>query len=167
MTDTDGTDTAVRIRKMHQADVPAVMDILDEYDMAPKTDRDDAERSEIRVENSFVAEHDGDVVGTASYIVHDDTFAETASMAVTPDYRGEGLGYRLQAARLEEMYSRGIETVRTETDRPETIEWYIEHFGYERVGTNPKKHDFSLSDVDEWTVLELDLETWVERSDRR
>jgi N-acetylglutamate synthase-like GNAT family acetyltransferase len=159
-------DTTARIRKMREGDVPAAMDILDEYDMAPRTGQDDAERSEIRVENSFVAEDGGAVVGTASYIVHDDTLAETASMAVHPDYRGEGLGYRLQAARLEEMRSRGIETVRTETDRPGTIEWYIEHFGYERVGTNPKKHDFSLSDVDEWTVLELGLEAWAERSDR-
>ncbi|WP_276258061.1 GNAT family N-acetyltransferase [Haloglomus litoreum] len=153
-------DTTVRIRKMREEDVPAAMDVLDRYDMAPKTDQEDAERSEIRVENSFVAEDGEDVVGTASYIVHSDTLAETASMAVHPDYRGEGLGYRLQAARLEEMRARGIETVRTETDRPGTIDWYIEHFGYERVGTNPKKHDFSLSDVDEWTVLELDLDAW-------
>jgi N-acetylglutamate synthase-like GNAT family acetyltransferase len=160
-------DTTVRIRKMREGDIPAAMDILGEYDMAPTTDRDDAERSEIRVENSFVAEDRKDVVGTASYIVHSDTLAETASMAVHPDYRGEGLGYRLQTARLEEMRSRGIETVRTETDRPGTIEWYIEHFGYERVGTNPKKHDFSLADVDEWTVLELDLGVWAERTDRR
>ncbi|WP_254822906.1 GNAT family N-acetyltransferase [Haloglomus halophilum] len=164
--ETDDTDTAVRIRKMREEEVPAAMEILDEYDMAPETDRDGAERSEIRVENSFVAADGDDIVGTASYIVHSDTLAETASMAVSSEYRGEGLGYRLQTARLEEMYSRGIETVRTETDRPETIEWYIEHFGYERVGTNPKKHDFSLPDVDEWTVLELDLEAWAERVDR-
>lgn len=153
-------DITVRIRKMREGDIPAAMDILDGYDMAPTTDQEDAERSEIRVENSFVAEAGDDIVGTASYIVHSDTLAETASMAVHPDYRGEGLGYRLQTARLEEMRSRGIESVRTETDRPGTIEWYIEHFGYERVGTNPKKHDFSLSGVDEWTVLELDLDAW-------
>lgn len=168
-TDTDDqtADTAVHIRKMREADVPAAMAVLDEYDMAPETDRDGAERSEIRVENSFVTEDGDEVVGTASYIIHSDTLAETASMAVSSEYRGKGLGYRLQTARLEEMHARGIETVRTETDRPGTIEWYIEHFGYERVGTNPKKHDFSLADVDEWTVLELDLAAWAERADRR
>jgi N-acetylglutamate synthase-like GNAT family acetyltransferase len=31
-------------------------------------------------------------------------------------------------------------------------------FGYRIVGTNPKKHAFSLPNVDVWTVLELDLE---------
>lgn len=160
MTDTD--DQPVRIRKMTEEDVQRAMEILDEWDMAPETDRDGAERSEIRVENSFVAEDGDAVVGTASYILHTETLAETASMAVDPDYRGEGIGYRLQTARLEEMHARGIETVRTETDRPRTIEWYVEKFGYEKVGTNPKKHEFSLSDVDEWTVLELDLSAWAD-----
>lgn len=160
---TDATDdSTVTVRNMREDDVPAAMDVLDEWDMAPETDRPEAERSTLRVENSFVAETDAGIVGVASYIVHSDTVAETASLAVDPDYRGRGIGYRLQVARLEEMRSRGIETVRTETDRPRTIDWYVEKFGYERIGTNPKKHDFSLSDVDEWTVLELDLVAWAE-----
>jgi N-acetylglutamate synthase-like GNAT family acetyltransferase len=156
------TDTMIRIRKMTDEDIAAAMKILDQWDMAPETDSEDAERSTIRVENSFVAEADETIVGVGSYIIHSETLGETASLAVDPEYRGEGIGYRLQTARLEEMYDGGIETVRTETDRPETIEWYIEKFGYERVGTNPKKHDFSLPDVDEWTVLELDLPEWAE-----
>jgi N-acetylglutamate synthase-like GNAT family acetyltransferase len=145
---------------MQEADVEAAMAVLDEWDMAPETNQADAERSTIRIDNSFVADDSGTVVGVASYIIHDERLGETASLAVDPDYRGQGLGYRLQVSRLEEMRSRGIETVRTETDRQETIEWYVENFGYERVGTNPKKHDFSLSKVDEWTVLELDLDEW-------
>lgn len=157
----DPGDSPVRIRRMRDDDVDAAMAVLDEWDMAPETDRADAERTTIRVENSFVAEDAGTVVGVASYIIHSDTLGETASLAVDPDYRGRGIGYRLQVARLEEMRSRGVETVRTETDRPETIEWYVENFGYERTGTNPKKHDFSLSEVDEWTVLELDLDRWA------
>ncbi|MBI3223125.1 MAG: hypothetical protein HYZ46_08735 [Nitrosomonadales bacterium] len=55
------------------------------------------------------------------------------------------------------MKQHGISKVRTETDRPETIDWYIKKFGYRIVGTHRKKHDFSLPDVDFWTVLELDL----------
>lgn len=74
-----------------------------------------------------------------------------------PAYKGKGIGYRLQMARIEEMKSRGFQTLRTETDRPETIHWYIEKFGYRKVGVNPKKHEFSLPEVDYWTVLELDL----------
>lgn len=152
--------TDVEIRKMREDDLEAVLDVLEAWNMAPRTERSDAERSEVRVENSFVAEADGRIVGTASYIVHGPATGETASLAVDPDHRGRGIGYRLQVARLEEMAERGIETVRTETDRPATIRWYREKFGYETVGTTPKKHDFSLPDVDEWTVLELDLREW-------
>jgi hypothetical protein len=49
--------------------------------------------------------------------------------------------------------------VRTETDRPDTVRWYVKRFGYRIVGTTPKKHAFSREDVDYWTVLELDLAT--------
>lgn len=154
----------VRIRKMRPGDVPAAREILEGWNMAPRDDLPDAERSEIRVENAFVAEVDGRIVGTASYIVHGPELGETASLAVEPGHRGQGIGARLQEARLAEMRERGIRTVRTETDRPATIRWYVEKFGYEEVGTAPKKHDFSLADVDEWTVLELDLEAWARRS---
>ena len=129
--------------------------------MAPREGERDPERSEIRVENSFVADDDGKVVGMASYIVHGPEEGETASLAVDPAYRGRGIGARLQHARLREMYRRGIRRVRTETDRPATIRWYVEKFGYERVASVPKKHEFSLKDVHEWTVLSLDLERWA------
>lgn len=125
--------------------------------MAPDSDRENAERSEIVVENAFVAVVDGEIVGTAGWFALSDDVAETASLAVDPAYRGLGIGYRLQSARLDAMRERGFERVRTETDRPATIRWYIEKFGYRKIGTNPKKHAFSLPDVDEWTVLELDL----------
>ncbi len=74
-----------------------------------------------------------------------------------PAYRGFGVGYRLQQARMAEKRDLGIRRIRTETDRAETISWYIRKFGYRKIGSNPKKHAFSLPDVDHWTVLELKL----------
>ncbi len=56
------------------------------------------------------------------------------------------------------MRSLEIQRVRTETYRESTKLWYVKNFGYRIVGANPKKHAFSLPDVDVWTVLELDLE---------
>ncbi len=147
----------VEIRPMRPGDIPAAMRILAQWNMAPDSDRENAERSEIVVENAFVAVVDGEIVGTAGWFALSDEVAETASLAVDPAYRGLGIGYRLQSARLDAMRERGFERVRTETDRPATIRWYIEKFGYRKIGTNPKKHAFSLPDVDEWTVLELDL----------
>lgn len=148
---------AVQIRSMRPADVSAALEVLGAWNMAPTPERANAERSGIIVENAFVAEHDGRVIGTAGWFAISDTMAETASLAVDPDYQGLGIGYRLQEARLASMRERGFCTVRTETDRPATIKWYVEKFGYRIIGTNPKKHTFSLADVNEWTVLEMAL----------
>lgn len=154
-----GNDRIV-VRKMREDDLSACLAILGQWNMAPRPPSaavPDPERSAIDVANGFVAECDGRIVGTCSYIVHSPEVAETASLAVDRGHKGGGVGYLLQQARLEEMRARGIRTVRTETDRPETIRWYVERFGYRIVGTNPKKHAFSLEDVDHWTVLELTL----------
>lgn len=147
----------VRIRPMHPEDKPAVMALLRKWDMAPRLGEEGVERSGLDERNAFVAVQDGAIVGTAGFIELDDEIAETASLAVDPAQRGSGIGQLLQDARLDEMRRRGFRRVRTETDRPETIRWYIDKFGYRKIGTNPKKHPFSLPDVDEWTVLELEL----------
>jgi predicted N-acetyltransferase YhbS len=148
----------IAIRKMRDDDLAAATAVLAHYNMDPRPGLEDAERSGIEVAHSFVAVDEGHVVGVASYLLLGDDSAETASLAVDPAYRGLGIGHRLQAARLDEMRARGIRRVRTEADRPETIRWYIERFGYREVGTNPKKHDFGLVEADHWTVLELELD---------
>lgn len=148
------------IRKMRDSDVPACMAILESWNMAPRppsADTPEPERTGIDVANGFVAEVDARIVGTCGYIVHSAELAETASLAVDPSFKGGGVGFLLQQARLDEMRQRGIRRVRTETDRPDTIRWYVERFGYRVVGTAPKKHAFSLAEVNHWTVLELDL----------
>lgn len=160
-------DDDVIIRPMTESDVPAALGILKQWNMAPRPEEPDAERSQIDVARSFVAERDGKILGTASYIVLGPGTAETASLAVDPGSRGLGLGYRLQAARLQAMWEQGIRRVRTETDRPDTVRWYIDRFGYRRAGTAPKKHDFSVSGIDHWVVLELDLVEWISRRESR
>ncbi len=142
----------------------SVIDLLSKQNMAPMAptpEIPEPERSSINVQNTFVA-LDGDIiVGVGSYIILSEGFAETASLAVDPDYQSKGIGYRLQRMRLKEMKEKGVRKVSTETDRPETMRWYIEKFGYKVVGKNKKKHPFSLPDVDYWTVLELDLENYA------
>jgi len=156
---------SILIRKMRPEDVESAMVILEKWNMAPVAPSEtnkDPERSGLDVEKSFVAIDGERIAGVCSYIVHNPELAETASLAVDPAYRGAGVGYRLQHARLLEMKVLGIRTVHTETDREETIDWYIRKFGYRRIGTNPKKHDFSLPDVDKWVVLRLDLDDYGE-----
>ncbi len=155
-------NTPISLRKMRSDDRDAVMNLLARWDMAPQAAsaaQPDPERSDIDIANAFVAEDGARIVGVASYFILDADHAETASLAVDPDYRGAGVGSLLQMARLREMRARGIRHVRTEADRPETIRWYIRKFGYRETGTNPKKHAFSLPNVDHWTVLELELDS--------
>ncbi len=156
----------IAVRKMKQQDLDPAMDILRAWNMAPMkatVDNPDPERSGLVIENSFVALDGQRIVGVASYLERSSGEAETASLAVAPGYRGKGIGYMLQCARLEEMAAKGYTMVRTETDRPETAEWYIRKFGYRKVGTNRKKHEFSLPDVDTWMVLELDLTRYAKK----
>ncbi len=148
---------AVLIRKMQLSDLEPAMNLLAKYNMAPTPERSDAERSGLSIENSFVAVEGARLAGLASYIIISADRAETASLAVDPAFRGQGVGARLQTARLREMKQRGVRWVRTESDRPETLAWYVRKFAYVEIGKNPKKHDFSLPDVADWTVLELDL----------
>ncbi len=49
----------------------------------------------------------------------------------------------------------------TNADRTETIRWYQKHYDYRQLGTLNKLCDFSLSDVDCSTTLEMDLEDWM------
>ena len=154
----------IHIRKMVPSDMEQAVALLARWNMAPMAaspECPDPERSGIAVANSFVAVDGERIVGVASYLMLGEGQAETASLAVDPDCKGAGVGYRLQRARLKEMKEKGVRRVRTETDRPETIRWYVDRFGYRVVGKNKKKHPFSLPDVDYWTVLELDLEHYA------
>ena len=153
--------SAVVVRKMRGDDLPGALEILRLWNMvplAPSAEVPEPERTTINIDNAFVAEAEGRIVGTGSYFILGDGWAETASLAVDPAPRFAGVGILLQQARLDEMRARGVRWVRTETDRPATVRWYVQRFGYRIVGANPKKHAFSRPDVDHWTVLELDLE---------
>lgn len=152
--------TQVMIRKMRVEDTAAAMELLAQWNMAPikaSAAIPLPEREHLKQANTFVATVQGKLVGVASWLSIDATHAETASLAVDKEFIGCGVGQKLQEARVDEMRSKGILQVRTEADRPEVIRWYIDKFGYRIVGTNQKKHAFSLAERDSWTVLELRL----------
>jgi len=152
--------TQIIIRKIRDADLGPAMALLAKWNMAPvqaSSHVPDPERDHLDMANTFVACRREQVIGVASWLRIDSSRAETASLAVDPEFIGCGTGYKLQEARLAEMRSRGIRHVRTEADRPEVIRWYVNKFGYRITGTNPKKHAFGLAGRDHWTVLELEL----------
>lgn len=154
----------MQIRKMKEEDCASAEGLLAQWNMAPVQAVDgqpvDPGCAALPLENSFVAEDEGRIVGVASFVVHPGGEAETAFLAVDRAWRGRGVGEALQHARLKEMKTRGIRRVRTEADRPETIAWYLKKFPYRQAGTKKKMTPYSLSDVNEWTVLVMDLKDY-------
>lgn len=153
--------TDVAIRPMREDDREAVIAILKQWNMAPlpmSPDVPDPETTGLVADGTTLVAVAGEsIIGVASFIEHAGSKAETVSLAVDRSWRGAGVGAKLQRARLEEMKSRGIRQVVTETDRPEVVQWYVRKFGYRVTGIRRKKHAFSLPDVEHWTVLELSL----------
>jgi ribosomal protein S18 acetylase RimI-like enzyme len=154
----------ILVRKMAPGDLPRVTAILAHWNMAPAPASAEQPEPELAClpANTLVALADRVIVGVASYLLHSPQQGETSNLAVDPAWRGTGVGDRLQRARLEEMRARGVERVRTESDRPEVIAWYVRKYGYRIVGRRPKKHRYGLDGVDDWTVLELDLRGWCD-----
>ena len=153
----------ITIRKMIGADLDQALVILAKWNLAPITPSKEIpnpERSGLDISKSFVAENGNKIIGICSYILLMETTAEAASFAVDPAYKGMGIGSMLQIARLEEMKEIGVTKVRSETDSPQIIQWYTKKIGYRIIGKNPKKHAFSNPAIDEWTVLELDLNNY-------
>lgn len=160
----------ITIRKMQLSDTVRVLELLTRWNIAPRPPTQDIphpERSELSVENSHVALDGECIIGVCSFIQHSTTLAEGASLALDPAYRGRHVAEKLLLAGRRTMYMRGIRTVRSESDRPETIRWLVGRMSYRIVGTAPKRHAFGLTAVDHWTVLELDLESLPELQDLR
>ncbi len=149
--------TSVLIEPARQADLPEIMAVLKTANMhhIPSP-----EMPEFDLACAFVARMTGRVVGVAGYKVLSADEAKTTLLAVLPETRRNGIGRKLQERRMDELAALGVRTLTTNADRPDTIVWYENHFGYVRVGTLPKLHSFGLENVSEWTTLETDLTRW-------
>mgnify|MGYP001559864542 CR=1 FL=1 len=111
-------------------------------------------------ENYFVAKIYDKIAGFCGYKILSKIEAKTELMVVDNRCRGQGIGYRLQAYRMEDMLKKGIKTLTTNTDLPDTIAWYKKHFGYKEVGMLKKFHEFGDPKIDHWTTLQVDLQEW-------
>ena len=118
------------------------------------------EMHDLDVGHWYVAASDGRVVGVAGFRLlgtEGRLVGKTTLLAVAPEERKRGIGRALQERRMRAMREAGAERVVTNVDRPTTIAWYERNFGYRRVGTVRKLHEFGLRDVDKWTTLEARL----------
>jgi N-acetylglutamate synthase-like GNAT family acetyltransferase len=149
----------IEIRKMQASDTEQVLKLLRHWNIAPVTPSAEVpfpERTEIVIDNTYVATDGHRIIGVCSFYRHSPVLGEAGSLAVDPAYHRRGVGDQLGLAIRRAMYARGIRTMRSESDRPETIKWLVGR-GHRIVGTVPKRHAFGLPEVCDWTVLELDL----------
>lgn len=119
------------------------------------------EMDDFDVGHWLVAELDGRVVGVAGFEIDrngDGTIGRNLILAVLERHRGRGIGRALVEHRLGLMLAAGVETVRTNTDRPELIAWLKRDYGYRKVGEVRKLHRFGRADVDVWTTLEVPID---------
>jgi len=100
--------TPVTIRKATHADLDTVAEFIktfvDAGDLLPRTFQ---ELSEL-VDTLFIAEMDGQLVGTAALEIYNKKLAEIRSLAVSPLARGSGVGKKLVNACVELGKERGV-----------------------------------------------------------
>ncbi len=143
------------IEKLQSEHLGAVLRLLE---MANMHHIPSEEMPELTLENYYVALVDGQVAGFCGFKILSETEAKTELMVVDPAFRGHGIGLRLQVHRMEVMRRKGIKTLTTNADLPQTIEWYKKHFGYREIGKLKKRREFGCPDVDHWTTLRVELE---------
>lgn len=143
-----------RIRKAQESDVEDILNVLGYYnfkiigavDNSP-IDADAADTitvynqvSEMDLQNAFVAVDDGKIVGFSHYKHVEEGVAKTTLITVLPKYRNLGLGKDLQLARMKEAYDRGYRKLITYCESPNVVSWYMKHFDYKIVRSEPGHH---------------------------
>src|SRR6185503_13318997 len=97
------------IRRATLDDIDAIVGVVNtNTDRLLARDRDEI----VQLLDAFwVAEVDGRIVGCCCLEVYSPKIAELRSLAVIPEFRGQGLGARLTDAAVEEAKRRGIPQV--------------------------------------------------------
>lgn len=150
----------ISIEHAQSEDVPVIMELLKFANMHYIPSE---EMADLDWRYYFVAREGDRIVGASGYKILSETQGKTQLMVVHPDCRRRGIGHMLQVARLEAMAGKGVATVITNADRPETIEWYKKHFCYREIGSLKKVHEFGDPAVDSWTTLEMNIQEWMDK----
>ena len=137
----DGIGTMVTempLESMRQAeidDVGALLQLIEPLEAEGILVRRGRERLEMEIEQFYVMEHDGRVIGCAAlYPFAQEKMAEFACLAIHPAYRGGGRGDRLFHYCEEQAKVAGFETIFCLTTRTE--HWFLERGFIEKTVTD-------------------------------
>jgi amino-acid N-acetyltransferase len=147
----------VIIRRARTADVRDIRRLVDTY----TADRRLLSKATVAlfedVQEFWVAERDGAVVGCGAVHVMWEDLAEIRTVAVDPDHRGQKIGHRVVAALLDTARELGVRRVFVLTF--ETA--FFGSFGFVPIDGTPVPHDVYeqlLRSYDEGVAEFLDLE---------
>jgi amino-acid N-acetyltransferase len=108
----------MNLRKARIADVPEMQQLINYFaDRGELLPRSLSQLYE-NVRDFFVVEHDGRIVGTCALHVAWCDLAEVKSLAVDPDFQGQGIGKQLVQACLAEARELGVARVFALTYKP-------------------------------------------------
>jgi len=137
----DGIGTMVTempLESMRQAeidDVGALLQLIEPLEAEGILVRRGRERLEMEIEQFYVMEHDGRVIGCAAlYPFAQEKMAEFACLAIHPAYRGGGRGDKLFHYCEEQAKEAGFETIFCLTTRTE--HWFLERGFIEKTVTD-------------------------------
>ncbi len=144
------------IRKAREDDIEGILEVLSYYNFKVVEPRDGFvivdpkienfsiynEVSELNLNNGFVAELDGKIVGFSHYKHYQQKKAKTTLITVNPHFRGHEahFGSLLQHARMEAAFQGGYEKIVTFCDNEPATKWYIKHFKYKTIGQEDNHH---------------------------
>jgi uncharacterized protein (DUF849 family)/N-acetylglutamate synthase-like GNAT family acetyltransferase len=153
-----------KIEKAGPDDLPQILEVMRPWNMhhypSPEMEALDAN-------SFFVAKVKGKIIGASGYTLLSQTLGKTTLLAVLPEYSGWGIGEELQNVRLKHMHQVGVKKVTTNADRPRVISWYIRRYRYKKIGTLKKLCSYGDPEIDSWTTLELDLDAYIRRIERK
>src|SRR5918993_288243 len=101
MSAADSASPGPVVRPARREDVPKIHAFIRPYVAAGRLLERTMEELDLLVDDGFVADDAGRIVGFAALEVYSKKLAELRSLAVAEGYRGHGLGKRLVAACVE------------------------------------------------------------------
>jgi amino-acid N-acetyltransferase len=148
---------SVVIREARTSDVATIRQLVDTY----STNRILLSKATVTlfedIQEFYVAELDGQVVGCGALHVLWEDLAEVRTLAVDPDHRRHGIGHQLLERLIEQARHVGVARVFTLTFE---VEFFATH-GFGEIEGTPIPHDVFeqlLQSYDEGVAEFLDLE---------
>jgi amino-acid N-acetyltransferase len=145
------------VREARTSDVRAIRELVDVY----SEDRILLSKATVTlyedVQEFYVAEFDGQVIGCGALHVLWEDLAEVRTLAVAPAHRGRGIGHTLLTRLLDQARSLGVGRVFTLTFETS----FFAHHGFAEIDGTPVSHEVFeqlLQSYDEGVAEFLGLE---------